>query len=99
MSEEFKKTGPSTAASENGFTVEVKIAGGVLYHDANGDFIISSEWLVERPKMGIILYKGALGNNGFEKMEATLIDSIFSNAMRALEYLGYRVEIWLSPSG
>jgi hypothetical protein len=29
MTEEFKKTGMNTVTSANGFTVEVKLAGGV----------------------------------------------------------------------
>jgi len=99
MSEEFKKIGPNTATSENGFTVEVKVAGGVVYRENNGENFISSEWLVEPPKLGIILYKGDSGNKGFNKMEQSHIDNIFSNVKRALEYLGHRVEIWSSPSG
>ena len=89
MSEEFKKTGLNIVTSTNGFTMEVKVAGGVVYRDNTGEYFISSEWLVEPPKLGIILYK----------MEQSHIDNIFSNVKRALEYLGHRVEIWSSPSG
>jgi hypothetical protein len=99
MSEEFEKTGPNIVTSSKGFTVEVSVAGGVLYRDANGENYISSEWLLKPPGVGIILYKGSPGNKGFDKMEQSRIDSIFSNVARALEYLGYRVEIWSSPSG
>jgi hypothetical protein len=99
MSEEFKKSGLNTVTSTNGFTVEVKLAGGVLYRDSNGELEIDSEWLVKPPKLGIILYKGSRGNKGFDKMEQPRIDSIFCDAARALEYLGHRVEIWSSPSG
>ena len=99
MSEEFQKTGTNTVTSSKGFTVEVSVAGGVLYRDASGERYISSEWLVKPPGLGIILYKGSRGNKGFDKMEQSRIDSIFSKVARALQYLGYRVEIWSSPSG
>lgn len=96
---EFKKTGANTVTSSNGFTVKAKLTGGVVYRDTQGETYISSEWLVESPDLGIILYKGDPGNKGFDGMEPTRIDSIFSDVARALEYLGYRVQIWLSPSG
>jgi len=99
MIEEFKKSGPNTVVSTNGFTVKVKLAGGVLYCDSNGEREIDSEWLVKPPNLGIILYKGSRGNKGFDNMEQSRIDSIFCDTARALEYLGHRVEIWSSPSG
>lgn len=87
MRDEFQKTGLNTVASAKGFTVEVKFAGGVLYRDANGETHIDSEWLAKPP--GIILYK-----KGFDKMEQSRIDTMFSNVAEALEYLGHRVEVW-----
>ena len=98
MSQEFQKTG-RIISSTKGFTIEVNIAGGVLYRDAGGQKYISSEWLVKPPGLGIILYKGARGNKGFEKTEQPKIDSIFSDVAEALKYFGYQVEIWSSPSG
>jgi len=87
MSEEFHKTGLNTVTHVKGFTVEVKFAGGVVYRDASGETLINSEWLAKPP--GIILYK-----RGFDQMEQSLMDSMFSNVAKALEYLGHRVEIW-----
>jgi hypothetical protein len=94
---EFQKTGANTVTSSKGFTVQVKPMGGILYHESDSEIEIDSEWLVKPP--GIILYKGSPGNKGFNKMEQSHIDNIFSNVKRALEYLGHRVEIWSSPSG
>lgn len=97
MDDEFTKTSANTVTSSKGFTVQVTIAHGVWYRDADSEKHISSEWLAKPP--GIILYKGSRGNTGFDKMEQSRIDGIFSNVARALEYLGHRVEIWSSPSG
>jgi hypothetical protein len=97
MSEEFKSISANTVTSSKGFTVQVTIARGVLYRDADGEKHISSEWLAN--PAGIILYKGACGNTGFGEMEQSRIDSMFFDVARALEHLGHRVEIWSSPSG
>jgi hypothetical protein len=86
MIEEFKKTAVNTVTSANGFTVEVKFAGGVLYRDNQGETRIDSEWLVKPHR--ILLYK-----RGFEKVTRARVDSIFSNAARALEYMGHPVEV------
>lgn len=99
MSEEFEKTGANKVTSSKGFTVEVSVGGGVRYRDATSENYINSEWLLKSPGTGIILYKGSPGNKGFDEMEQSRIDSIFSNVARALEYLGHQVEIWSSPSG
>ena len=40
MTEEFKKTGINTVTSANGFTVEVRLRGGVLYCDDQGEICI-----------------------------------------------------------
>ena len=85
--------------SSKGFAIEVKPAGGVLYRDADGEKHISSEWLVKPPGLGIILYKGSRGCKGFEKMEQSRVDAIFSDIARALEFMDYKVEMWSSPSG
>jgi hypothetical protein len=87
MSEEFTKEGVNTAVSSKGFTVHVKPMGGVLYRESDDEIKIDSEWLVKPP--GILLYKA-----GFDKMERSHIDNMFSNVAKALEYLGHRVEIW-----
>ena len=99
MGEEFTKVGANTVASCNGFTVEAKSTGGVKYCDDRGEALIRSEWLVEPPTLGIVLYKNDPGNKGFDGMDQAQIDSIFSNVARALEYLDHRPQIWSSPSG
>jgi hypothetical protein len=96
MNEEFQQN-DRVITSSKGFAVEVKIAGGVLYRDSTGEFKIDSEWLVKPP--GIILYKGSRGNKGFEKIEQSRVDAIFSDVARALEFMGYKAQIWSSPSG
>jgi hypothetical protein len=63
MTEEFKKTGMNTVTSANGFTVEVKLPGGVLYRDDQGEIRIDSECLVD--PHGIVLY-----TQGLEKSSA-----------------------------
>ena len=87
MKDELIKTSTNTVTSSKGFTVQVKPMGGVLYRESNSEIKIDSEWLVKPPR--IILYK-----KGFDNMEKSRLDSIFSNVERALEYLGHRVEIW-----
>jgi hypothetical protein len=87
MEDEFTKISTNIVTSSKGFTVQIKPMGGVLYSESDREVKIDSEWLVKPP--GIILYK-----KGFDKMEQSRIDSIFSNVTRALEYLGHRVEIW-----
>jgi hypothetical protein len=84
MAEEFKKTGVSAVISTNGFTVEVMGFGGVLYRDNQGETRIDSEWLVKPHR--ILLYK-----RSFEKIPRARFDTIFSNATRALEYMGHPV--------
>jgi hypothetical protein len=75
------------------------LKGGVVYRDAGGENYINSEWLVDPPGLGIIRYKGAPGNKGFDKVDQSRVDAIFSDVTRALEYLGYKVQVWSSPSG
>jgi hypothetical protein len=89
MTEELQKTGANTVTSTDGFTVEVKYAGGVLYRDGKGEAHINSEWLVKPHR--ILLYK-----RGFEEMAGARVESIFSNVTRALEYMDHPVEIWNS---
>lgn len=96
MGQKFEKSGKIISSSK-GFTVEIKIAGGILYRDSRGEFEIDSEWLAKPP--GVILYKGSRENMGFEEMEQSQIDAIFSDVADALSYFGYRPEIWSSPMG
>lgn len=89
MNEEFTKHGVNKAISLKGFTVMVKPMGGVLYVDNKRETQIDSEWLVKPPR--ILLYKA-----GF-KMDQPYVENMFSNVVRALEYLGHRVEVWSPP--
>jgi hypothetical protein len=92
MCEEFQKAGIDTVTSTKGFTVEIRFAGGIIYRDAAGRVDIDSEWLAK--PLGIVLYK-----RGPSDIQGSRLDSVISNAVRALEYLGHRVEVWSSPSG
>jgi hypothetical protein len=86
MTEEFKKIGVNTVTSTIGFTVQIGPGGGVLYHDGSREVRLESEWLV-KPSLRILLY-----TRGFEKAAENEI--IFSSIVRALEYMGYPVEVW-----
>jgi hypothetical protein len=92
MNEEFSTTAMNTVTSTKGFTVEVKFAGGVEYRDSNTEAHLDSEWLAKPP--GILLYRTSPGNRGFDKLQQPHADIIFDNIVRALKYLGHRVEIW-----
>jgi hypothetical protein len=87
MTEEFKKTGMNTVTSANGFSVEARLAGGVLYRDDQGELRIDSEWSVD--PHGIVLYTQGLD----KKVPRARLDTILSNASRALEYLGHPVRL------
>lgn len=88
MNVEFQKIGVNTAASTKGFTVEVKVAGGVEYRDSIGNVAIDTEWLVNPPR--ILIYR-----KRSDETDAYL-NEVYSNAQRALEFLGHRVETWVS---
>jgi len=82
----------NTVTGANGFTVDFKFAGGVLYRDGKGEVRIDSEWLVNSHR--VILYK-----RRFEKMSGAFMDNMFSNVVRALEYMGHPVEVWSNDDG
>jgi hypothetical protein len=86
MADEFTKTGVNTVASTKGFTVEVRLTGGVRYRDDQGETRIDSEWLVNPHR--ILLYK-----SGLEKVSPARLETMLSNAMRALEYMGHPAEL------
>jgi hypothetical protein len=89
MSDEFQKTELNTVTSARGFSVEVMFAGGVQYRDSIGDVLIDSEWLVNPPR--ILLYR----RRADDDVSDSRLNTVYSNAQRALEYLGHQVEIWL----
>jgi hypothetical protein len=88
MGAEFQKAGMNTVTSTKGFTVEVKFAGGVEYHDSIGSVSIDTEWLVNPPRI-LIYHKRS------DAMDPRL-NEVYGNAQRALEFLGYRVETWVN---
>src|SRR5205823_14131760 len=91
MCQEFQKTGPNTVASVQGFTVEVKFAGGVLYRHNDTEVIIDSECLAYPP--GIILYERSPGNQGTDNMHQAQVARIFSHVARALKNLGHKLRM------
>ncbi|MHB1530023.1 MAG: hypothetical protein ACYCXT_11465 [Acidiferrobacteraceae bacterium] len=88
MDAEFQKTGTNAVASAKGFTVEVKFAGGVEYRDSIGNVSIDTEWLVNPPR--ILVYRKRADESD------SRLNEVYSNAQRALEFLGHRVETWVS---
>jgi hypothetical protein len=85
--EEFHKDATNTVSSTNGFTVEVRFGGGVLYRDHDGEIPIDSEWLAEPHR--ILLYLPRCGGSTRDR-----INRILPGVVRALEYLGHPVELW-----
>ena len=55
MNNDFSKSGSNSAISAEGFSVEVKFAGGVLYRDALGEISIDTEWR-QKPSFGMLIY-------------------------------------------
>jgi hypothetical protein len=40
-----------------------------------------------------LIHKPAIGDKGFETMDQSRIDAMLDNVVRALQFLGYQVEI------
>ncbi len=91
MDDEFTKTGVNTVASSQGFAVEVKFLGGLCYCDDRNKVKIDSEWLVNPDRF--LIHKPTIGDKGFETMDQSRIDAMLDNVVRALQFLGYQVEI------
>jgi hypothetical protein len=87
MIETFQNSGVNIATSSAGYTVEVAPARGVHYSDSIGSVHIHSEWL-GRPS-GIMLYPPTP-----DGLTQARISEVLSNAARALQFMGHRVEIW-----
>jgi hypothetical protein len=83
LAAEFTRLGANTVASRNGFRVETTFAE-VLYDDDVGHVTIYAEWM--GAPTGIVLYLGRLPSDA---RTATVV----SNVMRAIKYLGFRLEI------
>jgi hypothetical protein len=86
MSDEFQKTKLNTVASDKGFTVEVKFAGGVLYRDADGEVLTDSGWLVNPHR--IVLYMPRR-----DQMAQDRFQQILPNLKRALNFMGHPPEV------
>jgi hypothetical protein len=89
MSTEFQKVGPNSATSAAGFTVVWHPPGGVDYMDAHGTVRVDAEVLGNPPR--ILVYPRSGGLKGITDDRA---EEILANLIRALEYLGHRVERW-----
>ena len=78
--------------SSNGFAIQILSGGGIKYIDRQIKVGIELEWMGK--KNGIILYRRSSHKNKvFKKLDEARIDEILANATRALEFLGYIVEI------
>jgi hypothetical protein len=86
MVERLEKTGTYSVSSSEGFVVEQR-RFGVLYRDATGEAIIGFSWLMT----GISLHPATLSAKGLDRAR---IDLIIPRAVRALEYLGWHVELF-----
>ena len=92
MDEKLEKTGTYSVSSTDGFVVELQ-QFGVLYHDASGESVIGYSWL-GRPS-GITLHPGTLSAHGLDQAR---IDLIIPRAVRALESVGWHVELLAGPT-
>jgi hypothetical protein len=91
MSDEFTKSG-RTAVSTEGFSIEVEIAGGVIYRDATNEVRLGAEWLMTKP-FGIAISKRSRANKGLEGKDQAQIGAVFDKVIRALQFMEYRVEV------
>jgi len=72
--------------SVNGFTIRRDIGGRVIYRDGGQEIRINSEFLAS--PHGIILY-----GKKSQRLSDLQQRGILSNVVRALEYMGYPVEL------
>jgi hypothetical protein len=88
MTEEFQNIGVNAVESTSGFTVEIHFTKGVIYADPQGQAVVPYEWLVN--PFRILLYhpKGSL--------PPERVSAVLSNATKALEFMGHRIELWES---
>jgi hypothetical protein len=92
MSDEFTKTAKNAVVSKEGFSVEVKFAGGVVYREGDEEISIDTEWLV-KPAFGMVIYKDSHANKGLEGKDQAQTDAVFDKIIRALQFMGYRIEV------
>ena len=91
MNEEFTRLTPKSARSQNGFVVRIEPHCEVVYEDETDEVRVDSEWLVDQ---GIALYRNSRSNKGIDESNPSNIETVFSNTIRALQFLGYRVEVF-----
>jgi hypothetical protein len=91
MTEEFHKSGTNAAVSSLGFTVSLNGHGGMTYSDRMGDVQIDTEWLFK--PFRILVYGGSHRGNGLEGRAPGEVDAMYKSLTRALQYLGYVVEM------
>jgi len=90
MSTEFQKSGPNVAVSSKGFTVMRHSGGWIEYSDVSGT--ITAEWeLIVKPSLGVLLYPRS---GGLKSLTPARADEVVNNIVRALQFLGERVELW-----
>jgi hypothetical protein len=87
MSAGFTKISSNVATSVEGFTVRWRPAGGIDYSDDHGTIRIDSELLIHPTR--IFVYAGS---GGLRKMPNNRAEDILANIIKALEFLGHRVE-------
>ena len=89
---EFSKEGPNIARSSRGFTVRIITTGGIVYSDSSGEYTLSSELLVN--PFRILIYKPLIDQRGFLGCSQQQIDDMFSDTIRAMQFLGHSFEVW-----
>ena len=89
MEDSLEKTGTYQVTSSCGYVVELKQGRIVLYRDEFGEVAIGHSWLGNPP--GMSLHPSTLSALGLDRMRVELITD---RAMRALQELGYYVELF-----
>ena len=74
MSDEFTRLGVNLATSSLGFTVQIVPPGRVVYRDASGEFVISTELFVK--PLRLMLYR--------PKKEPERFDAVIPSVLRAI---------------
>ena len=92
--ENFQKT-PLGVVSSNGFSVEFRGSPGITYIKGGNTIRVDSEYITK--PLGVLLYKSTKKN-----IDADYNDAMFVDIAKALDFLGYYVEIWtdgVPPTG
>jgi hypothetical protein len=89
VGEQLEKTGTFEVRSSEGYIVGLEQNHGVVYRDQGGEVVIGYSWL-GKPS-GISLHPSTLRARGLDEDR---VDLIAARAMRALQFLGYYVELF-----